>query len=81
MNNKMQFSEEGFQLFMKITSDINKKNKEDARILSNKKENPLKVKKEKHKIKNVLLITDQGIKSLGLTNSLEEHIKNQKINS
>lgn len=30
MTNKMQFSEEGFQLFMKITSDINKKNKEDA---------------------------------------------------
>ena len=26
----------------------NKKNKEDDRILSNKKENPLKVKKEKH---------------------------------
>ena len=28
--NKMEFTEEGFQLFMKITSDINKKNKEDA---------------------------------------------------
>lgn len=27
---KMTYSEEGFQLFMKITSDINKKNKEDA---------------------------------------------------
>lgn len=33
-----------------------------------------------NKIENVLLITDKGIKSLGLTNSLEEHIKNQKIN-
>lgn len=30
INKKMEFSEEGFQLFMKITSDINKKNKEDA---------------------------------------------------
>lgn len=30
ISNKMTFSEEGFQLFMKITSDINKKNKEDA---------------------------------------------------
>lgn len=27
---KMDFTEEGFQLFMKITADINKKNKEDA---------------------------------------------------
>ena len=30
ISSKMKFSEEGFQLFMKITSDINKKNKEDA---------------------------------------------------
>lgn len=30
INKKLDFSEEGFQLFMKITSDINKKNKEDA---------------------------------------------------
>ncbi len=30
IGNKMEFTEEGFQLFMKITSDINKKNKEDA---------------------------------------------------
>ncbi len=30
INKKLKFSEEGFQLFMKITSDINKKNKEDA---------------------------------------------------
>lgn len=27
---KMEFTEEGFQLFMKITADINKKNKEDS---------------------------------------------------
>lgn len=30
ISKKMTFSEEGFQLFMKITADINKKNKEDA---------------------------------------------------
>ena len=30
INKKMTFTEEGFQLFMKITADINKKNKEDA---------------------------------------------------
>ena len=30
ISKKMAFTEEGFQLFMKITSDINKKNKEDA---------------------------------------------------
>ena len=30
ISKKMMFSEEGFQLFMKITADINKKNKEDA---------------------------------------------------
>ena len=30
ISNKLDFSEEGFQLFMKITGDINKKNKEDA---------------------------------------------------
>lgn len=30
ISNKLEFTEEGFQLFMKITSDINKKNKEDA---------------------------------------------------
>ena len=30
ISNKMEFSEDGFQLFMKITADINKKNKEDA---------------------------------------------------
>lgn len=30
ISKKMAFSEEGFQLFMKITADINKKNKEDA---------------------------------------------------
>ena len=30
ISNKMSFSEEGFQLFMRITADINKKNKEDA---------------------------------------------------
>lgn len=30
ISNKMEFSEEGFQLFMKITADINKKNREDA---------------------------------------------------
>lgn len=30
INNKLNFSEQGFQLFMKITSDINKKNKTDA---------------------------------------------------
>ena len=30
ISNKMDFTEEGFQLFMKITSDINKKNIEDA---------------------------------------------------
>lgn len=30
ISNKVSFSEEGFQLFMKITADINKKNKEDA---------------------------------------------------
>ena len=30
ISSKMNFTEEGFQLFMKITSDINKKNREDA---------------------------------------------------
>ncbi|MBR1385247.1 MAG: rhomboid family intramembrane serine protease [Bacilli bacterium] len=30
ISKKMKFSEEGFQLFMKITTDINRKNKEDA---------------------------------------------------
>ena len=30
IDKKLSFSEEGFQLFMKITADINKKNKEDA---------------------------------------------------
>jgi len=30
ISKKMIFSEEGFQLFMKITADINKKNKEDS---------------------------------------------------
>lgn len=30
INNKVKFSEDGFQLFMKITADINKKNKEDS---------------------------------------------------
>lgn len=30
ISKKMKFSEDGFQLFMKITADINKKNKEDA---------------------------------------------------
>lgn len=30
ISKKMTFTEEGFQLFMKITADINKKNKEDA---------------------------------------------------
>lgn len=30
ISSKVSFSEEGFQLFMKITADINKKNKEDA---------------------------------------------------
>lgn len=30
IGNKLEFTENGFQLFMKITSDINKKNKEDA---------------------------------------------------
>lgn len=30
ISSKLHFSEDGFQLFMKITSDINKKNKEDA---------------------------------------------------
>lgn len=30
ISNKMTFSEEGFQLFMRITSDINKKNREEA---------------------------------------------------
>lgn len=30
ISKKMVFTEEGFQLFMKITADINKKNKEDA---------------------------------------------------
>ena len=30
IDEKMKFTEEGFQLFMKITADINKKNKDDA---------------------------------------------------
>ena len=30
LNNKMEFSEEGLQLFMKITTDINNKNKKEA---------------------------------------------------
>ena len=30
IGNKLEFNENGFQLFMKITTDINKKNKEDA---------------------------------------------------
>ena len=30
ISNKMEFTEEGFQLFMKITADINKKNKDDS---------------------------------------------------
>lgn len=30
ISKKMDFTEDGFQLFMRITSDINKKNKEDA---------------------------------------------------
>lgn len=30
INKKLDFNEDGFQLFMKITADINKKNKEDA---------------------------------------------------
>lgn len=30
ISKKMKFSEDGFQLFMKITGDINKKNKDDA---------------------------------------------------
>ncbi len=30
INNKLKFSEEGLQLFIKITNDINNKNKEDA---------------------------------------------------
>ncbi len=30
ISKKMNFTEEGFQLFMKITADINRKNKEDA---------------------------------------------------
>ena len=30
ISKKMKFSEDGLQLFMKITSDINKKNKDDA---------------------------------------------------
>ena len=33
ITNKMDFTEEGFQLFMRITADINKKNKADFRNL------------------------------------------------
>ncbi len=35
MKKKLKFSEEGMQLFMKITSDINKKNKIDAERVNN----------------------------------------------
>ncbi|MBQ3048306.1 MAG: iron-containing alcohol dehydrogenase [Clostridia bacterium] len=34
----------------------------------------------KNNIQNVLLVTDEGIKSLNLTNKLEEQIKNKNIN-
>ena len=46
------------------------------KILNNNEE-VCEVLKENN-ISTVLLITDQGIKSLGLTNSLEEQIKKQK---
>ena len=36
IDKKLKFNEEGLQLFMKITADINKKNKAQVYILTNK---------------------------------------------